>query len=480
MHKKFLSLITNFALPIQNHTIMPKLFFFLATILLLLLVLANQCGPAYGNAAANYQEYCSGCHGEQLKSFVDRQWIYGSSKDALIKAIKIGYPDDGMPGYDTTFTDDEIADLADYILVGIKEVKAEKEAKFSDTFQSEKLTYRLETVVEGLDVPWGIDFLPNNEMLITERDGAFYRFDNTGKLIKIEGAPKVLARGQGGLLDVRLHPAFEDNNLIYLSYSKPGNEGATTAIMQAQLVGNQLKSQKVIFEASPYVGTRHHYGSRIEFDQDGYLYFSVGDRGRRDRHPQNLDNHCGKIHRLNDDGTIPEDNPFVGQSGAMASIYSYGHRNPQGVAMNPATGEIWTHEHGPKGGDEVNRIEKGKNYGWPVISYGVNYSGTKFTDITEKEGMEQPVIYWVPSIAPSGMAFVEGDRYPIWKGDLLVGSLKFNYIMRCQLEGNEIIHQEKILEDVGRMRDIKIGADGYIYVAVEDPGRIYKIIPIAQ
>ncbi len=427
-----------------------------------------------------YQEYCSGCHGSKLKSFVNRKWMHGNTKADLVKSITNGYPDAGMPAFSATFSEKQIEELADYILKGIKAADQEKQNVIAKEFKSEKLNYRLETVVTGLDIPWGLAFLPNNDMLITERNGDFYRFSESRGLEFIMGAPEVLARGQGGLLDVELHPDFENNRLIYLSYSKPGNGGATTAVMSARLEGNQLQDQKVIFEALPYARTKHHYGSRLEFDKEGYLYLSVGDRGNRDRNPQNLDNHCGKIHRINDDGSIPADNPFVGQNDAMASIYSYGHRNPQGVAMHPETGEIWEHEHGPKGGDEVNRIVKAKNYGWPVISYGINYNGTKFTDITEKEGMEQPETYWVPSIAPCGMEFVEGDRYPKWENDILVGSLKFDYIVRCELEGNKITHQEIILEDVGRMRDIKMGNDGYIYVAVEDPGRVYRIVSVVQ
>jgi len=218
----------------------------------------------------------------------------------------------------------------------------------------------------------------------------------------------------------------------------------------------------------------------MEFDREGYLYFSVGDRGNRDRNPQTLDNHCGKIHRVNDDGSIPEDNPFAGTEGAMASIYSYGHRNPQGVIMHPETGEIWTHEHGPRGGDEINVINPGKNYGWPVISYGINYDGTIFTSSTEEEGMEQPLHYWVPSIAPCGMDFITGDRYPQWEGNLLVGSLKYQYLNMCVIKDGKVVSEEMLLKNIGRLRNVKMGPDGYIYVGVEEPGTIYRLVPVSD
>ena len=437
----------------------------------------------FRNASANYKEYCASCHGEKLASFVNRKWIYGNSWNEVYKAIKVGYPDDGMPAYDTTFTDKEISDLVDYILTGIENVVIEDfdqdSEDWSGVVESEVQNFRLDTVVTGLKIPWGIGFLPNGDLLITERSGAFYRYGKDKKLRAIKGAPKVLAKGQGGLLDVEIHPEFEKNNWIYLSYSKPDADGtkATTAIYRAVLEGDQLKEGKDIFVAEPYLPTRHHYGSRIEFDSAGYIFFSVGDRGRRDQNPQYLSNHCGKIHRIKDDGSIPEDNPFVNQRKAKPSIYSYGHRNPQGVAIDRGTGQLWAHEHGPRGGDEINRIEPSKNYGWPIISYGINYNGTKFTDLTQQEGMEQPKYYWVPSIGACGMTFVNSEIYPSWKGNLLAGSLRFHYIERVVIENDEVVGTEKLLKNVGRMRDIKMSNDGYIYFAVENPGMIIRILP---
>lgn len=434
----------------------------------------------YTDPEANYQEYCASCHGDNLRTFIDRQWIYGNSWNEVFRGIKYGYPDDGMSAYDTTFTDTEISELTDYILRGIETMTSEdfeERPDFSGVIRSEALNFRLDTVVGGLGIPWGLAFLPDGDLLITERSGAFHRFREGEPLHEISGAPAVRARGQGGLLDVEVHPDFEDNQYIYLSYSKPVGNDQTTAVIRARLENDRLQDQQVIFEAKPALGTRHHYGSRLEFDRDGYLYLSVGDRGRRDQNPQSLDNHCGKIHRIHPDGSIPKDNPFVDTPGAVPTIYSYGHRNPQGLTLHPETGLIWSNEHGPRGGDEVNIIQKGNNYGWPVISYGINYNGTKFTDLTHKEGMEQPEWYWVPAIGVCGMTFVSGDRYPAWEGDLLSGSLAFEYLSRLKMEGDKVIGEEKLLKNIGRLRDVKMGNDGYIYITVENPGYVLRLMP---
>ncbi|MCB0630139.1 MAG: PQQ-dependent sugar dehydrogenase, partial [Lewinella sp.] len=287
-----------------------------------------------------------------------------------------------------------------------------------------KADYTYETVVPDMISPWGMVFLPDGSMLITERGGDLILFKN-GKKTLIENPPKVWVRGQGGLLDLELHPDYKRNGWIYISYSSPeGGSGGNTAIMRAKLSGNKLTDQQVLYKASPNSGAGQHFGSRLEFDRDGYLYFSVGDRFNRDVNPQDITRDCGKIYRIHDDGRIPADNPFAREAGAKKAIYSYGHRNPQGLAMHPETGRIWETEHGPRGGDEINIIAPGKNYGWPKITYGINYNGTKITDKTAMPGMEQPFHYWVPSIAPSGMTFVTSDRYPDWKGNLLVGSLR--------------------------------------------------------
>lgn len=337
--------------------------------------------------------------------------------------------------------------------------------------------FEVETVVEGIDVPWGMTWLPNGDMIITNRAGTLHRFSE-GQLYDITGVPEVHANGQGGLLDVEIHPNYEENGWLYLTYSSldGGGEGSNTALMRAQLEGNTLIEKEVLYKAEPNTGRGVHYGSRIEFDRDGYLYFTIGDRGNRDVNPQDLSRDGGKVYRLNDDGSIPEDNPYVDDEGAISAIYSYGHRNPQGMAMNPNSGDIWTHEHGPRGGDEVNIIRPADNYGWPVISYGINYNGTEFAEDTARAGMEQPVWYWDPSIAPSGMTFVTSDKYPGWNGDLIVGSLKFAYLVLCDVEGNEIVGEEILFEGIGRVRNVKQGPDGYIYVATEGSG-IKRIVP---
>ena len=331
--------------------------------------------------------------------------------------------------------------------------------------------------VDNLQIPWGFTFLPDQSMLITEKEGTLIHFKN-GQKTMIDNLPEVYQRGQGGLLDVAIHPKYEENGWIYLTYASPeGSEkGGHTALMRAKLHGNALVEKEVLYKASPNTTKGQHFGSRIAFDTEGYLYFSIGERGDRDVNPQDVKRDGGKIYRLHPDGRIPEDNPFVGVDGAKTAIYSYGHRNPQGLIRHPRTGEIWDHEHGPRGGDEINIIKKGANYGWPVITYGINYSGTPITEKTEMEGMEQPIYYWVPSIAPSGMAYVTSDRYAGWKGSLLVGSLAFQYLERLTMDGTNVISREKLMADLGRVRAVEEGPEGFIYVAVEGKG-IYKLIP---
>jgi aldose sugar dehydrogenase len=331
--------------------------------------------------------------------------------------------------------------------------------------------YSYEMIVSDLDIPWGFTFLPDGSLLITEKQGEIIHFKN-GEKSKVQSAPEVYDRGQGGLLDVVLHPDYENNGWIYFSYASTDGEGdgGNTTIMRAKLSNNKLTNKEVLYKASPNTNKGQHFGSRIAFDKAGFLYFSVGDRGDRDVNPQDINRDNGKIYRLNDDGSVPSDNPFVGKEGAVEAIYSYGHRNPQGMILNPETGEIWVHEHGPKGGDEINVVKKGANYGWPVVTYGENYSGTAITDERSRPGMEDPIFYWLPSIAPSGFAYVTSDKFPELKGDLLVGSLKFQYLELLDLEGKKINKRTKLLEGAGRMRDVKQGPDGNIYMAIEGKG----------
>lgn len=340
------------------------------------------------------------------------------------------------------------------------------------------------TVVSNLDMPWAVALLPDGRMLVTERTGKL-RIVKDGKVDpqEVSGVPKVLYRGQGGLLDVVLHPDYEKNGWVYLSYSSPKAEGeqgddggANTALMRAKLNGNALVEIEHLYKAFPNVRSTPHFGGKIAFDGKGYLFMSLGERGKM-QDAQSLEKAQGKVIRLHDDGKIPTDNPFVNTPGALKEIWSYGHRNPQGLIVHPTTGVIWEHEHGPQGGDELNIVERGKNYGWPLITYGINYNGDIISEDTAKDGLEQPVIHWTPSIAPSGMALVSSDKFKDWKGDILVGSLKFNYLKHLKMDGNKVLSQNTVFEKIGRVRDIKQGPDGYIYVVVEDSGSIIKIAP---
>lgn len=343
-----------------------------------------------------------------------------------------------------------------------------------------EISVTAEQVVSGIEIGWGIAFLPDGDMLVTEKSGKLLRIRDGEIAAEItDGLPSSLVvNGQGGFLDIELDPDYEENGWIYFTHaSNSGSgEGSNTALTRAKLVNDTLVDTEELYKAVPNSTRGQHYGSRIVFDNNGYLFFSIGDRGNRDVNPQDLSRDGGKIYRLNSDGSIPSDNPFVGEDGAKEAVYSYGHRNPQGMALNPETGIVWENEHGPRGGDEVNIIEPGKNYGWPVISYGINYNGTEFAQDTVMEGMEQPILYWDPSIAPAGMTFVTGDKYPGWEGDLLIGSLKFAYIAHLDVEGNEILSEEKLVEGAGRIRAVEQGPDGYIYFSAEGDG-IYRLVP---
>ena len=348
----------------------------------------------------------------------------------------------------------------------------------SDLRRTAHHDYRVVSVAEGLEVPWSIAFLPGGDILVTERAGRL-RVVRDGKLVTdpVPGIPEVLARGQGGLMEVLPHPDFANNRLIYLSYSKPVGDGrrGTTAVVRGTFENDRFTLVDEIFEAVSEGGG--HYGCRLAFDADGYLYLSVGDRqipprGDLAAHPaQDISNHHGVIVRLHDDGSVPEDNPFVRRAGARTEIWSYGHRNPQGLAIHPETGAVWLTEHGPQGGDEVNVSTPGSNYGWPVIGYGVNYgSGSAIHDGTHKEGMEQPLHFWVPSIGVSGLAFYTGDKFPEWRGNLFAGGLAGRNIDRLTIEDGRVVERETILQGMGRVRDVRMGPDGYIYVALEDRG----------
>ena len=337
--------------------------------------------------------------------------------------------------------------------------------------------YEMELIFEDENIIWSIEFFEDNSILAAVKSGSLFHYTN-GEKIEISGLPEIYLRGQGGLMDIVFHPDFKENNWLYFAYASEdaGEKGGNTTISRAKLINNNLVDLEVLYKASPNTRKGQHFGGRLAFDNENYLYFSVGDRGNRDVYPQDITLDGGKIYRLNDDGSIPSDNPFFNNPNAKKAIYSYGHRNPQGMFKHPITGKIWTNEHGPRGGDEINIIKKGKNYGWPKITYGINYSGTTITKNKSLPDMEQPLYYWLPSIAPSSFEYISSDIYPNWKGSLLAGALVFKYIERIDLENDKVVYRSKIAEDLGRPRDIKQGPDGFVYVSIEGKG-IYKILP---
>ena len=337
-------------------------------------------------------------------------------------------------------------------------------------------------VARGLEHPWGLAHLPDGRMLVTERPGRMRIVEQDGRLgPPLEGLPEVAAGGQGGLLDVVLHPQFAGNRLVYWSFSEAGEGGAGTSVARGRLEGNALRDVQVIFRQQPKVGGGNHFGSRLVFARDGRLFVGLGDRFHRKDDAQTLDNHMGKVVRLEADGRVPADNPFVARAGARPEIWSYGHRNIQGAALHPDTGVLWTVEHGPQGGDELNVSKAGANYGWPVITYGRNYGiGTRIGEGTERADVTPPVAHWIPtSIAPSGMAFLTSDRYPAWKGQLFVGALRAQKLVRIELDGTRVVSQHDLLADRGaRIRDVRQGPDGWLYLlGGGNDGRVMRVRP---
>lgn len=372
-------------------------------------------------------------------------------------------------------------------------VAAATAAQPSDTtLRSALHDYRVVTFVDNLVQPWSIAFLPGGDALITERPGRL-RIVRNGKLLPqpVEGVPKVLQTSQGGLLEVMPHPNFASNRLLYLSYSKAGatEAQATTTLVRGRFENDRLTNVQQLFEATAQ--GRNHFSGKIAFDKNGYLFLSAGDRqappeGNLEAHPaQLLSNHQGKIVRLHDDGRVPADNPFVKQAGAKPEIWSYGHRNVQGLLVHPVTGELWADEHGPQGGDELNRIQAGRNYGWPVIGYGVNYTtGLAIHKGTQQEGMEQPVNVWVPSIGISGLMVYTGDKFPQWRGNIFAGGMNGQQLSRLTLDGQRVVSQELLVQRMGRIRDVRQGPDGFIYLVTDDrdgkPTPVYRLEPVER
>jgi aldose sugar dehydrogenase len=353
----------------------------------------------------------------------------------------------------------------------------------SQTFRSEAGDIAVETVATGLVHPWALAFLPDGRLLVTERPGRLRIVTRDGKLsAPLPGVPKVFASGQGGLLDVILDRNYAQNRTIYFCYAEPVGGGGRTAMARARLVDGEpprLEDVKAIFHQEGPLSSGNHFGCRIVQMPDNNLFLALGEHFTTRDQAQNLANHLGKIVRIRPDGSVPPDNPFIGRPGAKPEIWSYGHRNPQGAAINPASGKYWEHEHGPRGGDEINIPQAGKNYGWPVIGYGIDYSGAKIHESTHKQGMEQPIYQWTPSIAPSGMAFYTGALFPAWKGNLFVGGLVSEILVRLALDGAKVTKEERLLRDMGeRIRDVRDGPDGALWLLTDNPaGRILRLVP---
>jgi glucose/arabinose dehydrogenase len=502
-------------------------------------------GGGRGNAAATlYTERCSGCHGVdrsggRAPSLFDDVWAHGADDDTIARNIMSGFPNTEMMAFKDQLTEQQIWQLVAYLKTqgaNLKDKPVYVPDPDGQVVKSEKQTFKMEILARGLETPWGLAFLPDGRLLITERPGRL-RIVEKDKLLPepVTGTPTVWERQDGGLFDVEVHPQYAKNGWIYLAYSEPGpNNTAPPSLAAATAAGlvpgrggqggpppagapgagtapggappggagaaatgtrpdpaatanaaaantsntvivrgkinakNQWVEQQVLFRAKPelYTASNAHFGARFLFDREGHLFFTIGERGDM-KNAQDLSNPLGKVHRVNDDGSIPKDNPFVNKPEVFQSIWSYGHRNPQGLAWDPVTGKLWESEHGPQGGDEINIIEKGHNYGWGVITMGIQPGITKRSE----DGMDQPIVYYTPTIAPSGMVFYTGTRYPSWKNSLFVSSLGGQQLRRLETSGDKVTHQEVVFNQFGRVHDVVIGPDGYLYVTLQLPGR---------
>lgn len=451
--------------------------------LIILLFITNIACSQNKKGEETYKTYCATCHGEDMRggnssSLIDSEWKFGADKRALENNIKFGIENSGMPAFGNTITDADIAELLNYIM---EEKGSGSDSKVEYEKQIETFDYKvnIEIISENLDEPWGIAFLNPVKALITEKSGRLRIIENDELLSEpVAGIPEVFAYGQGGLLDVAVDPDYEKNGWIYLSYSHEIDDEGMTKIVRGKIIENNWTNEEVLFQApsDSYRETKHHFGSRIVFDNKGHLYFSIGDRGKRDD-AQNLMKPNGKIHRIFRDGKIPTDNPFLSVEGAIPSIFAYGSRNSQGLAIDPETDLLWSTEHGQKGGDELNIIRSGKNYGWADVTYGRNYDGSISTEETKLPGMEIPIIFWRPSIATCGLDYYSGNLFPKWKGHLLAGALKFEEVKILDIEEGRVIHQETLIKDMGRVRDVSQSPDGSIYILLNDPGKILRLTP---
>ncbi|MBI2425749.1 MAG: PQQ-dependent sugar dehydrogenase [Candidatus Hydrogenedentes bacterium] len=442
------------------------------------------------DAPAIFQQRCAQCHGDKLQggnaqSMIDGVWQFGAG-GGLKNNIKHGITHLGMPAFEAVLSDAEIGAVADYILEAEHTAGAVKPPPPTH-LQTLDYEVNVETWVEGLNSPWAIDFLDNDTALITEKPGGL-RVVRQGKLEEapVSGTPAVLYEGQGGLLDVAADPEYAENGWIYLAYShvldEPGeNPPAMTRIVRGKIENNTWTGEEVLFEAEHehYLKTRHHYGSRIVFDHKNNLYFSIGERGLQD-HAQDLSRPNGKVHRIRRDGSIPRDNPFKSKSGALKTIYTYGNRNPQGLAIHPETGQLWATEHGPMGGDELNLLQSGLNYGWPLTCYGRNYDGRPISEFTSKPGIEDATHYWRPSVGVCGLDFYRGEAFKKWQGHLLAGALRYESVELLTVAGERVLHSETILKNAGRVRDVSSGPDGAVYVVLNGPDVVLRLYPEAE
>jgi glucose/arabinose dehydrogenase len=438
--------------------------------------------------AQTYATNCAGCHGTTITggrapTLFDDQWHFGGDDASIRQSIMEGRPGTEMPPFKSMLKEEDITGLIAYIRAQAAATKASVARAPNPAGQvlhTEKATVKIEVVADKLELPWGLAFLPDGRLLVTERPGRLRVIDH-GKLLPnaIEGIPAVWNQQDGGLLDVEVHPDYarSGNGWIYLSYAEPGpNDTSMTAIVRGRIKDGRWVDPQVLYHAPEklFYPTNSHYGSRFLFDKQGHLFYSIGERGHEEE-AQDLSLPVGKIHRINDDGSVPKDNPFVGRAGAIPTIWSYGHRNPQGLAFHPVTGKLWETEHGPTGGDELNRIESGRNYGWPVVTSGKMFPRSGDPNPpppppSSKEGMESPIVQWTPTIAPSGIAFYTGTRFPEWNNSLFVTGLAGEALRRLETDGDKVVHEEIIFKGFGRVRDVVVGPDGYLYVALNVPG----------
>lgn len=441
-----------------------------------------------------YQKHCAECHGVQLEggigsNFIDHVWNYGDGLWGIGSNVKYGIPNLEMPAWKDVLSDDEIKSVVTFIMDFDKNSSIAPRQR-PQQVTTEAYALKLDVLDDSLEEPWAIAFMNKDSALVTDKVGKLYQMLN-GKIQKepVSGLPENITNvGQSGLLDVMLDPDYASNGWVYLSYSheldkaKDKKRGdAMTRIIRGRIKDGSWIDQQILFEAAHelYSATRHHYGSRIIFDDEDYLYFSVGDRGAKEQ-AQDLSRPNGKIHRIHKDGSIPKYNPYLDQPDAIPSIFSYGHRNPQGMALHPVTKEVWATEHGPMGGDELNHVQRGKNYGWPEITYGINYDGKIISEFTEKPGLEQPVKHWTPSIAVCDIDFYSGGLFSAWENNLLVTSLKYRDLRRLVIEDGKVVHEEVLLKGVGRMRSVTVAPDGAIYILANEPSLILRLTPVTD